>query len=127
MPHHPVQTPAAPTPVGPYSQAVVAGGAIYVSGQGPIDPATGRLALGTFEEQAALTFENVRAILGAAGCALSDVVKVTVYLADLSDFAALNEVYRRVFSPPYPARATVGAHLLFHTAIEVECVAVRTP
>ena len=125
MPHTPVQTTAAPTPVGPYSQAIAAGDAVYVSGQGPIDPATGQLALGTFEEQAALTFANVRAILEAAGCTLSDVVKVNVYLADLTDFTALNEIYRRVFSPPYPARATVGAHLLFHTAIEVECVAVR--
>ncbi len=120
-----ISTDNAPKPVGAYSQAVVAGDTIYVAGQGPIDPRTGKIVIGTFEEQATLTLENVRAVLAAAGATMADVVKVTVYLADLGDFGKLNEVYRAFFAEPFPARAAVGAQLLFHTFIEIDCIAVR--
>lgn len=120
-----VKTDKAPKPVGPYSQAVIAGNSIYVAGQGPIDPKTGKIVGNTFEEQAIRTFENLRAILEAAGASLADVVKVNVYLADLSDFAKMNEIYKRYFPEDYPARSTVGAQLLFHLFIEVDCIAVK--
>lgn len=120
-----VRTDKAPTPLGPYNQAIVVGDAIYVAGQGPADPSTGKLNQGTFEEQAELTLRNIQAILEAAGSGMQDVVKVTVYLADNSDFAKLNDVYKRFFREPYPARATVGADLLFGILIEVDCIAVR--
>jgi len=120
-----VRTDTAPTPLGPYNQAIVAGETIYVAGQGPADPATGKISKGTFEEQAALTLANIQAILEAAGSGFQDVVKVTVYLADNNDFAKLNEVYKRYFKEPYPARSTVGADLLFGILIEVDCIAVR--
>jgi 2-iminobutanoate/2-iminopropanoate deaminase len=120
-----IRTDRAPKPVGPYSQAIVAGSTIYVAGQGPIDPSTGKVMMGTIEEQATLTFENIKAILEAAGFQMSDVVKVTAYLQDLTDFAKYNEVYKKYFSEPYPARATVGCQLLMHTFIEVDCIAVK--
>jgi len=125
MPNQAIRTPNAPEPKGPYNQAIVAGNTIYVAGQGPIDPQTGAVIIGTIEEQATLTFENIRAILHAAGFEMSDVVKVTAYLTDLADFGKYNEVYKKFFTEPYPARATVGCQLLMHTFIEVECIAVR--
>jgi reactive intermediate/imine deaminase len=118
-----VSTETAPKPVGPYSQAIVAGNTIYVAGQGPFNPGTGKMAVG-FEEQAVQTFENIKAIVESAGATLKDVVKVNVYLTDLSNFAKMNEVYQRYFQGPFPARATVGTQLLGGMAIEVECVAV---
>jgi 2-iminobutanoate/2-iminopropanoate deaminase len=118
-------TENAPKPVGPYSQAIVAGNTIYVAGQGPLNPQTGKMIGGTFEEQAVQTFENIKAILQAAGFSFADAVRVNVYLSDLGDFPKLNEIYTRYFVDPYPARATVGANLLFHTFIEVECIAVK--
>lgn len=120
-----IRTPNAPNPVGPYNQAIVAGNTIYVAGQGPIDPKTGKIIIGTFEEQAKATFENIKAILEAAGSSLSDVVQVTAYLTDLSDFGKYNELYKAYFTEPYPARATVGCQLLMHTFIEVACIAVK--
>ena len=120
-----VHTDAAPKPVGPYNQAIVAGNTIYVAGQGPIDARTGQVVKGTFEEQAICTFENIKAILEAAGSSLSEVVKVNVYLADNGDFTKLNDIYKRYFTEPYPARATVGVQLLFHIFIEVDCIAVK--
>ena len=120
-----VKTDKAPMPLGPYNQAIVVGDTIYVAGQGPADPSTGKINQGTFEEQADLTLRNIQAILEAAGSGLQDVVKVTVYLADNNDFAKLNEVYKRYFKEPYPARATVGADLLFGILIEVDCIAVK--
>src|SRR4030095_16738798 len=84
----------APKPAGPYSQAIVSGNTIYVAGQGPFDPKTGKMAP-TFEEQAAKVWENIKAIVEASGATLADVTKVTVYLADLANFAKMNEVYRR--------------------------------
>lgn len=120
-----VRTPNAPEPKGPYNQGIIAGNTIYVAGQGPIDPQTGQVVIGTLEEQAALTFENIRAILKAGGFSMGDVVKVTAYLTDLSDFGKYNKVYKMYFTEPYPARATVGCQLLMHTFIEVDCIAVR--
>ncbi len=119
-----VSTDRAPKPVGPYSQAIVAGTAIYVAGQGPFDPKTGKMAV-TFDEQAVQVFENIKAIVEAAGATLGDVVKVNVYIADLANFARMNEIYKRYFIEDYPARATVGAQLLNGMGIEVECIAVK--
>jgi 2-iminobutanoate/2-iminopropanoate deaminase len=119
-----VSTDRAPKPAGPYSQAIVSGGTIYVAGQGPFDPKTGKMP-STFEEQAALVFENVKGIVEASGATLANVVKVNVYLADLSNFGKMNEVYKRYFVEEYPARATIGVQLLGGMMIEVECIAVK--
>lgn len=119
-----VSTERAPKPAGPYSQAIVAGNTIYVAGQGPFDPKTGKMAT-TFDEQAVQVFENIKAIVEAGGATLADVVKVNVYLADLANFARMNEVYKRYFVEDYPARATVGTQLLGGMTIEVECIAVK--
>ena len=119
-----VSTDRAPKPVGPYSQAMIAGNTIYVAGQGPFDPKTGTMP-GTFEEQAVQVFANIKAIVEGAGATLADVVKVNVYLADLANFAKMNEVYKRYFVEPFPARATVGSQLLGGMGIEVECTAVK--
>lgn len=119
-----VTTDRAPKPVGPYSQAIVAGNTIYVAGQGPFDPKTGNMP-STFDEQAVQVFENIKAIVEGAGATLADVVKVNIYLADLANFGKMNDVYKRYFVEPYPARATVGSQLLLGMGIEVECVAVR--
>jgi len=118
-----VSTDRAPKPAGPYSQAIVSGNTIYVAGQGPFDPKTGKMAA-TFEEQATQVLENIKAIVEASGATLADVTKVNVYLADLSNFAKMNEVYKRYFVEAYPARATIGAQLLGGMMIEVECIAV---
>ena len=125
MSNQKISTDRGPKPAGPYSQAIVAGNTIYVAGQGPLDPRTGQLVNASFEAEAVQTLENIAAILQAANFALKDVVKVTVYLSDLGNFAQLNEIYRRYFQEPYPARATVGATLLFDTRIEVDCIAVK--
>ena len=119
-----ISTDRAPKPVGPYSQAMVAGNTLYVAGQGPFDPKTGKMAA-TFEEQAVQVFENIKAIVVAGGATLGDVVKVNVYLADLANFSKMNEVYKRYFTEDYPARATVGTQLLGGMGIEVECIAVK--
>jgi reactive intermediate/imine deaminase len=119
-----VSTDRAPKPAGPYSQAIVAGNTIYVAGQGPFDPKTGKMP-DSFEAQAVQVFENIKAIVEGGGATLADVVKVNVYLADLTNFAKMNEIYRRYFTEAYPARATVGSQLLLGMGIEVECVAVK--
>lgn len=119
-----VSTDRAPKPVGPYSQAIVAGNTIYVAGQGPFDPKTGKMPA-TFEEQAVQVLENIKAIVEGAGATLADVVKVNVYLADLANFGKMNEAYKRYFTEAYPARATVGTQLLLGMGIEVECIAVK--
>ena len=119
-----VSTDRAPKPAGPYSQAIVSGNTIYVAGQGPFDPKTGKMAP-NFEEQAVQVLENIKAIVEASGATLADVTKVNVYLADLSNFARMNEVYKRYFVEAYPARATIGAQLLGGMMIEVECIAVK--
>jgi len=119
-----VSTDRAPKPAGPYSQAIVAGNTIYVAGQGPFDPQTGKMPA-SFEEQAVQVFENIKAIVEAGGGKLADVVNVNVYLGDLANFAKMNEVYRRYFSGDFPARATVGTQLLGGMGIEVACIAVK--
>jgi 2-iminobutanoate/2-iminopropanoate deaminase len=104
---HAIATDRAPVALGPYSQAVRSGNAIYVSGQLGIDPATGALAEGGIREQTRQLFENIRAIVEAAGSSMKQVTKVTVFIADWNDFAAFNEVYAEMFAAPYPARTTV--------------------
>jgi 2-iminobutanoate/2-iminopropanoate deaminase len=118
-----VLTDNAPRPGGPYSQAIISGGTVYVAGQGPTNPKTGKIDVVTFEEQAIQAFENVKAILEAAGSSMSKVLRVNVYLADLEDFAKMNEVYRRYFTGDFPARTTIGAQLLLKMLIEVDCIA----
>jgi 2-iminobutanoate/2-iminopropanoate deaminase len=111
--------------MGPYSQAIVAGGPlVFVSGQGPVDPATGQLRFDSFQEQAELTFNNVTALLTAAGTSWAHVVRVGIFLADLKNFAEMNKIYERYVSQPYPARTTVQAGLPGGMEIEVDCVAV---
>jgi 2-iminobutanoate/2-iminopropanoate deaminase len=119
-----VFTPNAPQPKGPYSQAVVVGNTVYVAGQGGFDPVSGKLMNATFEEEVTRTFENVKAILAAAGATMNDVVKVNVYLTDLGNFGRMNEIYKKYFVSDFPARATVGSSLLLGTQIEIDCVAV---
>lgn len=119
-----VVTDSAPKPVGPYSQAVISGNTVYVAGQGPMDPKSGKIEVESFEEQAKQTFESIKAIVEAAGSSLAKVVSVRIYLADLNDFSKLNAIYRQYFSEDYPARTTIGAQLLLGMLIEVDCVAV---
>lgn len=106
-----VRAEGAPAPIGPYSQGVVTSGRLlFVAGQTPKDPGTGSMPQ-DFRGQAERTLRNVQAIVEEAGATMADVVKVNAYLADLANFAAFNEVYSKFFSPPYPARTTVGASL----------------
>ena len=122
----PIVTKQAPNPVGPYSQAIVDGDFIFVSGQGPINPGTGRLELGDARSETKRVFENLRAILQAAGSSLDHVVKCNVYLRDINDFSAMNEVYEGVFSAPFPARTTIQAGALpGGIAVEIECIAKK--
>lgn len=112
--------------VGPYSHAVEAGELVYLSGQTPLDPATGGLVAGGIGAQAERCFANLFGVLAAAGLAPDDVVKVNVYLVDMADFAAMNAVYERQFSQPFPARTTVGvASLPLGARIEIELIARR--
>lgn len=120
-----IQTPNAPAAIGPYSQAVQAGGTIYVSGQLPINPATGEFAGADIRAQARQSLENIKAILAAAGTDMAHVVKTTVLLQDMADFVAMNEVYAEYFSEPYPARAAFQvAKLPKDALVEIEAVAV---
>jgi 2-iminobutanoate/2-iminopropanoate deaminase len=122
--HRVIYTESGAEPQGPYSQAIVADGPqVYVAGQGPVDPETGELRLGSFREQAELTFRNIGTLLEAAGTSWEHVVKVHAYLADLEDFGEFNAVYQEFFSAPYPARTTVGVALP-RIALEVDCIAV---
>jgi 2-iminobutanoate/2-iminopropanoate deaminase len=117
---------AAPAAVGPYSQAVESGDHVFLSGQTPIDPATGRLVEGDVDAQAQRCFDNLEAVLAAAGLSAYDVVKVNVYLTSMDDFAAMNAVYAARFTEPYPARTTVAvAALPLGARIEIELVARR--
>lgn len=116
----------APRAIGPYSQAVSADGWLFTSGQVGLDPATGELVAGGFEAQARRVFENLRAVLAAAGCGFGDVVKATVYLADMADFATLNGIYSEAFGDHRPARSTVQAAALPKGArVEIDLVARR--
>jgi 2-iminobutanoate/2-iminopropanoate deaminase len=104
----PIETDQAPAPIGPYSQAVVAGGVLYCSGQVPLDPAGGELVAGGISEQARRCLESLDAICRAAGTRLSEAARIGIYLTDMAQFAELNEVYASVFSEPFPVRTTVG-------------------
>ena len=116
----------APAAIGPYSQAVEVGGFVYASGQLPIDPATGIFPEGGIKEQTRQSLLNVSAILEAAGLSLSNVVKTTVYLADMGDFADMNAVYCEFFKAPYPARSAVAVKALPKGAmVEIEVIAAR--
>jgi len=120
----PVLTHAAPEPIGPYSQGIIASGTlVFVSGQGPKNPKTGEVPPDV-AGQAAQCLENVKAILEAAGATMADVVKVNAFLADMATFAAFNEVYGRFFPQPCPARSTIAAVLPGGFKVEIEAVAV---
>ncbi len=124
--HEIVSTPNAPTAIGPYSQGVLAGDTLYLAGQIAIDPATNELEPGTIEEETALVLENLQAVLEAAGMSLTNVVATTVFMADLGEFARMNEVYGTFFTANPPARATVqAARLPRDVKIEIAAVAVR--
>lgn len=121
-----IATQNAPAAIGPYSQAIEVNGFVYASGQLPIDPATGAFPEGGVKEQTRQSILNVKAILEEAGLALSNVVKTTVYLADMGDFAAMNEVYSQFFAQPFPARSAIAVKALPKGAlVEVEVVAAR--
>ncbi|WP_195200451.1 RidA family protein [Faecalispora jeddahensis] len=120
-----IATNKAPAAIGPYSQAVLIGDTLYTSGQIPIDPATGALVQGGIKEQGTRVFENLKAVLEQAGTDFSKVVKVNVFIADLNDFAALNELYATYFEKPYPARSCVQVSGLPKGAlVEIEMIAV---
>ena len=122
----PVFTDKAPAAIGPYSQAMVAGDLVFVSGQIPLDPATGEMVGGAFEDQVERVLANVELILLVAGCQRSSVVKVTVFVTDLALFGRLNEVYARFFGSHRPARAVVEVSALPRgAAVEIEAVAIR--
>jgi len=119
-----IQSGTAPRAIGPYSQAVRAGDLVYLSGQTPIDPATGKLVAGGIGDQTRRAFQNLRAVLEAGGCSMQDVVKVNVYLTDMADFTEMNAAYEAQFSAPYPARTTVAvAGLPMGAKVEIEMVA----
>jgi len=120
-----VFTEKAPKPVGPYSQAVIAGGFLFGAGQIPIDPRTGKIVEGGIEEQTRRVLENIKAVLEAAGCSLEDVVSVTVFLKDLNDFEAFNKVYAEYFPKDPPARTTVEvSRLPKGVKLEINFIAV---
>jgi 2-iminobutanoate/2-iminopropanoate deaminase len=120
-----VKTEKAPTPVGPYSQAVEAGSIVFVSGQVGIDPETGSKVKGGIEKETEQTLTNIAAILEEAGLTTKDVAKVTVYLKDINDFSAMNQVYSVFFQDHKPARACVEANLVKDFLVEIDAVAVR--
>lgn len=120
-----VSTDKAPKAIGPYSQAVRADNTLYCSGQIPLDPKTMQLVEGGFDAQARQVFENIKAVLEAAGGSFSDVVKVTIFLTDLSNFAKVNEMMVAYFTEPFPARSTIQvAALPRGAAVEIEVIAV---
>ncbi len=125
MPRKPIQSEKA-VAIGPYSHGVDAEGLIFLSGQTPLDPATGQLVEGGIAAQTRRSFENLLEVLAAAGLEESAVQKVNVFLTDMGDFAAMNEVYQTIFSAPYPARTTIGvAALPLGARIEIEMIAKR--
>lgn len=122
--NQPIHTPKAPAAIGPYSQAIQAGNMVFVSGQIPVDPATGEFAGNDITTQTHQSLSNVKAILEEGGFSLSDVVKTTVLLADMGDFAAMNAVYAQFFSEPFPARAAFAVKQLPKGAlVEIEAIA----
>mgnify|MGYP001771275191 FL=1 len=121
-----IETQQAPAAIGPYSQAIEAGGTIYVSGQLPINPATGQFAEGGIKELTRQSLTNMQHILQQAGCDMQHVVKTSVFLADMNDFAEMTEVYAEFFKAPFPARSAVAVKTLPKGArVEIECIAVK--
>lgn len=121
-----LHTEKAPAAIGPYSQAIEVNGFVFASGQIPINPATGEMVQGDVKEQTRQALTNASEVMKAAGIDLSHVVKTTVFLADMNDFAAMNEVYATFFSAPFPARSAVAVKTLPKGAlVEVECIAVK--
>ncbi len=121
-----IKTPDAPQAIGPYSQAVEAGELVFVSGQIPLDPATGNIVPGDIKEQTRRVMENGKAILAEAGCGMDEVVKTTIYLRNIGDFAAVNEVYGSYFPSDPPARATVEvSRLPKDVAVEIDFIASK--
>ncbi len=119
-----IQSDNAPAPIGPYSQAVKVGDTMYLSGQVPLDPARGELIDGDIDAMARRIFDNLAAVMAAAGGSLADIVKLTIYLVDLNDFAKVNAVMAEYFQEPYPSRATVAiAGLPKGAPVEVEAIA----
>jgi 2-iminobutanoate/2-iminopropanoate deaminase len=120
-----VSSPTAAPAIGPYSPAIQAGSLLFLSGQIPLDPTTGLLVEGGIREQAARVMDNLGDLLAAAGASFGSVVRTTIFLADLADFAVVNEVYSTYFSEPYPARATVQvARLPRDARVEIDAIAV---
>lgn len=120
----PISTPEAPKAIGPYSQAIVHNGIAYLSGQIPLDPITNQLVEGGVEEQTVRVLENLKAVLDACGSSLAQVLKTTIFLKDMGDFAKVNEIYGRYFSAEPPSRATVeAARLPRDVRVEIEAIA----
>ena len=118
-----IKTDRAPAAIGPYSQGVVSGGLLFTSGQLPIDPATGKIPEGSIEDKAHIVFKNLEAIAAEAGTTLDNAVKTTVFLADIANFQAVNQVYAQYFKEPYPARSAFQVAVLpLGADIEVEAV-----
>ncbi|PZO09453.1 MAG: reactive intermediate/imine deaminase [Lysobacteraceae bacterium] len=125
MSREPINTPRAPAAIGPYSQAVRAGGVVYLSGQIPLDPATGELVQADISTEARRVFDNLTAVCEAAGGTLGDVARVGIYLTDLADFAAVNAVMANYFQLPYPARSTIQVSALPRGArVEIDAILV---
>ncbi len=121
-----IHTDKAPAAVGPYSQAISAGNLVMLSGQIPLDPQTGVLVEGDIQAQTRRVFANIQAVLEEAGLTFANVIKTTVFLADIADFAAMNEVYAEYFAEPYPARSAVQiAALPKGAGVEIECICVK--
>ncbi|MEM0054003.1 MAG: RidA family protein [Nitrososphaeria archaeon] len=118
-----IRTENAPTPIGPYSQAIKAGNFLFISGQGPIDPKTGKKIVGDIKEQTRQVLENIKSILEAAGLTLENVVKVNVYLKNMNDFPKMNEVYKEYFKTNPPARTTVQAIPPADIDVEIDAIA----
>lgn len=119
-----INTDKAPAAIGPYSQAIHAGNLVFVSGQLPVDPATGNFAKGGIKELTRQSLTNMKNILEAEGLKMSQVVKTTVFLADMADFAEMNEVYAEFFEKPFPARSAIAIKTLPKNArVEIECIA----
>ena len=126
MPRQALHTDAAPAAIGPYSQAVRHGNTVWLSGQVPLDPATGQLVTGDIALEARQVFANLRAVCAAAGGSFDDIVRVGIYLTDLGDFAAVNAVMAEAFAEPFPARSTIQVSALPRGArVEVDAILVR--
>ena len=120
-----IQIPNAPAPVGPYSQAILAGGMLFISGQIPLNPSTGKLELNTIEEATHRVMKNMEALLEAAGLTIENIVKTSIFLKDLNDFQAMNTVYASYFTGIPPARETVQVvRLPLDVSIEISCIAL---